>query len=91
MKFGETVLKVVDKIIFDGIKTKSYIKALEKLDMNNVLVVTGTITPETSLISRNHATSKVLDVRGLNVYDILKYKGLVLDLDAVKMIEERLS
>jgi large subunit ribosomal protein L4 len=91
MKIGETVLKVVDKIIFDEIKTKNYIKTLEKLGMNNVLVVTGTMTPEASLISRNHATSKVLDVRGLNVYDILKYKGLVLDLDAVKIIEERLS
>lgn len=91
MKTVDTVLKVVDKIAFDEIKTKNYAKALEMLGMENVLVVTGTMTQEASLISRNHPTSKVLDVKGLNVYDILKYKGLVLDLDAVKIIEERLS
>jgi large subunit ribosomal protein L4 len=91
MKAGETVLKVIDKFAFDEIKTKKYVKSLELLGMENVLVVTGNMTPEASIVSRNHATSKVLDVKGLNVYDILKYKGLVLDLDAVKAIEERLS
>jgi len=30
-------------------------------------------------------------VRGLNVYDILKYKGLIMDLEAIEFIEERLK
>jgi large subunit ribosomal protein L4 len=91
MKNGEEFLKVVDRIDFSEIKTKNYIKALENLGMVNVLVVTGNMTLEISMVSRNHSLSKVLDVKGLNVYDILKYKGLVLDLEALKVIEERLS
>jgi len=91
MKNGEDFLKIVDSLEFNEIKTKNYIKALENLGMENVLVVTGKMTQQVSMVSRNHSLSKVLDVKGLNVYDILKYKGLVLDLEAVKVIEERLS
>jgi ribosomal protein L4 len=72
-------------------KTKRFVHALEALGMENALVVMGAMTPEASLASRNVCSSKVLDVKGLNVYDILKYKGLVLDLEAVKYIEARLS
>ncbi len=91
MKVSENVFKVVDKMEFDEIKTKLFATALGALEMENSLVVVGNLDKELSLASRNHSNSKVLDVRGINVYDILKYKGLVLDLDAVKYIEERLS
>jgi ribosomal protein L4 len=59
--------------------------------MENSLVVVGGAGVNVSLASRNHAKSKLLDVKGLNVYDILKYKGLVIDLKAVELIEERLK
>jgi large subunit ribosomal protein L4 len=91
MKAQAAGLKIVDKLTFEEIKTKHFVKALSALGMTNALVVMGNISPDTSLASRNHSTSKILDVRGLNIYDILKYKGLILDLDAVKVIEERLK
>jgi len=84
-------LKVVDKVELSESKTKRFVHALQALGMENSLVVMGAMTPEASLASRNVNSSKVLDVKGLNVYDILKYKGLVLDLEAVKYIEARLS
>ena len=91
MKACEAFIKIVDKLEFNEVKTKNYVKALECLGMESALVVTGNMTNDVSLVSRNHPISKVLDVKGLNVYDILKYKGLILDLEAVKVIEERLS
>ncbi|MFY9397028.1 MAG: 50S ribosomal protein L4 [Desulfomonilia bacterium] len=91
MKLGENVMKVVDAITLEQPKTKLYAAALGKLGMDNSLVVTGSMSIDKSLASRNLSTSKLLDVRGLNVYDILKYKGLVLDLEAVQYIEERLK
>ncbi|HNR50924.1 MAG: 50S ribosomal protein L4 [Deltaproteobacteria bacterium ADurb.BinA179] len=91
MKLQENVMKVVDAITLERPKTKLYAAALGKLGMDNSLVVMGSMNPDASLASRNLSSSKLLDVRGLNVYDILKYKGLVLDVEAVQYIEERLK
>ena len=91
MKLQENVMKVVDSITLEQPKTKLFAAALSKLGMDNSLVVTGKMNPEASLASRNLSSAKMLDVRGLNVYDILKFKGLVLDTEAVQYIEERLK
>jgi len=91
MKALEAGIKVIDRMALPEIKTRRFMDALKALEMDNALIVMGDMTREASLASRNVNTSKVLDVKGLNVYDILKYKGLVLDLEAVKYIEARFS
>lgn len=91
LKAQEAGLKVIDKVVLPEVKTKRFAQALTALGMENALVVMGSMTPEASLASRNLSASKVLDVKGLNVYDILKHQGLILDLEAVKAIEERLA
>lgn len=91
MKLSENVMKVIDAIALEKPKTKLYAQALGALKMENTLVVTGKTNKDMSLASRNHSTSKMLDVRGLNVYDLLKYRGLVLDVEAVEYIQERLK
>lgn len=91
MKAGENMLKVVDAMDFTEPKTKEYVKALGALGMQNSLVVVGDASANAALASRNHPKSKLLNVNGLNVYDILKYKGLVIDLKAVELIVERLK
>ncbi len=91
MKTSENMLKVVDSLAMGDPKTKQYVKALGALGMENSLVVLGDANDNTALASRNHARSKLLNVNGLNVYDILKYKGLVIDLKAVELIVERLK
>jgi len=91
MKLSENALKVVDIVKVDEPKTKLYAKALSSLEMENTLVVTGNMNNEISLASRNHSKSKLLDVMGLNVYDLLKYRGLVMDIQAIETIQERLK
>lgn len=91
MKCKENVMKVVDAVALEQPKTKLFAAALSNLDMDNSLVVVGNLSTDMSLASRNLRAAKMLDVRGLNVYDILKYKGLVLDVEAVQYIEERLK
>jgi ribosomal protein L4 len=91
MKLGDKMLKVVDKVTLKDTKTKLFIKALDSLGMEGALVVMGNIDNTAALASRNLKDSKVLDVKGLNVNDMLKHKGLVLDLDAIAWIEEALS
>jgi large subunit ribosomal protein L4 len=91
LKTSENLLKVVDAINLEEPKTKQFVKALDVLGMEQTLVVVGNVNTNIALASRNHAKSKVLGVRGLNVYDILKYKGLIMDLKAIEFIEERLK
>lgn len=91
MKLQGNVMKIIETVSLEAPKTKLYASALGTLGMENTLVVMGNMDRDLSLASRNHSKSKMLDVRGLNVYDILKYKGLILDLEAVQYIEERLK
>ncbi|MCE5274047.1 MAG: 50S ribosomal protein L4 [Syntrophaceae bacterium] len=91
MKTGENLLKVVDAVSLEEPKTRQFVNALGALGMQETLVVVGNVNANVALASRNHCKSKVLDVRGLNVYDILKYKGLIMDLEAIEFIEERLK
>ena len=91
LKTSENLLKVVDTINLEEPKTRQFVKALGALGMEQTLVVVGNVNLNVDLASRNHAKSKVLNVRGLNVYDILKYKGLIMDLEAIEFIEERLK
>lgn len=91
MKLSENVMRIIDKVALEAAKTKLYVGALDKLGMENTLVVMGNMSTDMSMASRNHSSSKMLDVRGLNVYDILKYKGLIMDEEAIQYIEERLK
>lgn len=90
-KLQENELTVVDQLELDRIKTKAFAEVIRTLDKNNVLVVTEAADEKLILSSRNLPNVKVLKVDGLNVYDILKYKDIILLEPAVKAIEGRLS
>ena len=90
-KLQENELTVVDQLELDRIKTKAFAEVIRTLDKNNVLLVTEAADEKLILSSRNLPNVKVLKVDGLNVYDILKYKDIILLEPAVKAIEGRLS
>jgi large subunit ribosomal protein L4 len=64
---------------------------LETLKLENSLIVVDAKNEELELSSRNIPGVKVLRVEGLNVYDILKHKNLVLLEASIKNIEGRLA
>jgi large subunit ribosomal protein L4 len=90
-KLQENELTVVDRLELDRIKTKAFAEVIRTLDKNNVLLVTDAADEKLILSSRNLPDVKVIKVEGLNVYDILKYKDVILLEPAVKAIEGRLS
>ena len=89
-KVLENELMVLDQFELDQIKTKEFVGVLNTLKLNNVLIVTENTNGHLELSSRNVPHVKVLRSEGLNVYDILKYRTLVLLEPAVKNIEGRL-
>jgi large subunit ribosomal protein L4 len=89
-KVLENDLMVLDQFELDQIKTKDFVRVLNALKLNNALIVTDNTNDHLELSSRNVPHVKVLRSEGLNVYDILKYRTLVLLEPAVKNIEGRL-
>jgi large subunit ribosomal protein L4 len=90
-KLKEEMITVLDAFSLDQIKTKSVVSILENLKLENTLIVIDVKNEELELSSRNIPGVKVLRVEGLNVYDILKYKNLVLLEASIKNIEGRLA
>ena len=89
-KLRENELMVLDEFELDEIKTKQFVDVLNTLNLDSALIVTEKHNEHLELSSRNVPDVKVLRSEGLNVYDILKYRMLVLLEPAVKKIEGRL-
>ncbi|MBC8394044.1 MAG: 50S ribosomal protein L4 [Deltaproteobacteria bacterium] len=89
-KFNENQLLVIDKFELDQVKTKKFLELANNLNLENVLIVTEGQNEKLELSSRNVPDVKVLRQEGLNVYDILKYRNLVLLESSIKGIEGRL-
>jgi large subunit ribosomal protein L4 len=90
-KLNEKELVVLDRFELEDIKTKEFVGLLEGLQLKSALIVTDEKNENLELSSRNVRGVKVLRSEGLNVYDILKYRTLVLLEPAVKNIEGRLQ
>jgi large subunit ribosomal protein L4 len=90
-KLAEKELMVVDNLTLDAIKTKTMAEIAKALNVDKALIVTEGENRELELSARNLPGIKVLRSQGLNVYDILKYRHLVLLESSVKEIEGRLS
>ena len=87
-KAGEIV--VIDKASSAEGKTGALKVQFAKLDWKNVLIIDGAeIEPTFARAARNIPNIDVLPVQGINVYDILRRKKLVLTKAAVAALEER--
>ena len=88
-KVLEKELVVVDSLPFKEIKTKEMVKALNNLKVEGKTLILLPEKNETVQKSaRNIEGVKTTLVNTINVYDLLKYKNLVITLDTVKKIEE---
>jgi large subunit ribosomal protein L4 len=89
-KLLENELVVLDQFELVEVKTKKFADVLKTLKLKSALIVTDKHDDHLDLSSRNVPDVKVLRSEGLNVYDILKFRKLVLLEPALKNIEGRL-
>ncbi len=88
-KVANNSLIVLDKLSFDEIKTKNFVKVLDNLKIEGkALVVLNENDTNVVMSAKNVPTAKTALTSTINVYDILNAKTLVLTQDAVKTIEE---
>jgi large subunit ribosomal protein L4 len=90
-KVEDSTVFVIDDFNLDTVKTKSFVKVLDALGLENLLIVSDAEDTNLLLSSRNVHGVKVIKTPGLNVVDILKYKNLLLVESSIKNIEGRLA
>jgi large subunit ribosomal protein L4 len=87
-KSGELV--VLDKAEASDGKTKGLKAAFQKLELSNALIIDGAeLEPGFARAARNIPNIDVLPAQGINVYDILRRRNLVLTKAAVAALEAR--
>jgi large subunit ribosomal protein L4 len=84
-------LLVVRELALPEIKTKALFQALAKLQAPKALVVDSGENKNLRISAQNLAASSFLDVRGLNVYDILRFPKLLISETSLRAIEARLN
>ena len=72
-------------------KTKEFNKFLEKNDLNNVLIISDTDTLKNiNKSARNIKNLKLINQEGTNIYDLFKYKNVLMTYSSVKKLQNRI-
>jgi len=90
-RLQEGNLVVVDEITMDAIKTKDFVNIMKSFEFENCLLITEGKNENLNKSARNANGFKVMSTEGLNVYDILLHKKLMLVKPAIESIEKRLE
>src|SRR5210317_903738 len=89
-RFSEKNMLVLDGFDLADIKTKQFVDVMKKLNIENGLIVIPEKNENLEKSSRNVHGYKVIQADGLNVYDILLHRRLVLLQPCLGQLEERL-
>jgi len=84
-------ITVLDKLDFAKISTKDFSGFMKKFDLDRSLIITEEPSTNLYLSARNVPYVKLLKADGLNVYDVLKYKNIVITEGAVRLVEGALQ
>jgi large subunit ribosomal protein L4 len=89
-RFSEKNMLVLDGFDLADIKTKQFVEVMKKLNIENGLIVIPDKNENLEKSSRNVQGYKVIPAEGLNVYDILLHRSLVLLQPCLGQLEKRL-
>jgi len=90
-KFANGELIVFDELVLDAPKTKIMAELFHKLELENALLVLGEFDENVMKSVRNLAGVYPVEATGINVYNILANKKLIMTKDAVARVEEVLA
>ena len=83
---------MIDALRLDQPKTKRMQEILAALGIQGSVLIVGSAQDRNlELSARNIPYTRVMSVAGLNVYDVLRHEILLIQRDALPVIEERLS
>ena len=89
----ESTMTVVDDLQVEGFKTKRILEILKGLELSDgsTLIVIEEANPTVEASARNLPGVSVVRAAGVNVYDLLRHKNLLITQAAVESIQNRLT
>ena len=91
LRHKEGQLRVAEAFDLPEIRTKLVVERLRELDLDDVLIVTGERDPRLEKAARNLPRVRVLAAAGLNVFDVLARRQLLLVGNAADAVVGRLQ
>ena len=89
--FRKNKLLIVEKFEIKQPKTKEFLKFAKKHELDNALIITKELDENLYLASRNVKNIECSDIRSINPVSLLKYEKVLMSLEALKLVEERIS
>ena len=87
----EDRLVVLDKFDIKQPKTKEFEKLTKKLKADSALIVNDKFDENLFLSSRNIKNMEYSDVSSINPVSLMKYEKVIINVESLKIIEERLA
>jgi large subunit ribosomal protein L4 len=91
VRFKEERLSVLNDFQLESIGTKGVAEILRRFELDNVLVLVDGENRNLELSARNLPHVKVLKAEGVNVYDLMNHRNLVVTEGAVEQLEGALG
>lgn len=89
-RFSENRLVVLDGFEMEEFKSKMFAGVMATLNLDNALIVIPEHDEKLEKSSRNVEGYKVMPTAGVNVYDVLLHKNIILLQSCIGQLEERL-
>jgi len=91
LKYSEGMLIALNEFSLPEIKTEQVSKFIENFELKSALIVISGENENLIKSAKNIKNVKVINVDGLNVYDVLKFKNLILTQESLARAQEVLK
>lgn len=91
IRFKEGKMTVLNQLQVEKVSTKSFAEVLGRFELDNVLIIVEDTNTNIELSARNIPHVKVLRSDGVNVYDVMKYRNMLITEEAVARLEGTLA
>ncbi|TFG74622.1 MAG: 50S ribosomal protein L4 [Thermodesulfobacteriales bacterium] len=91
LKYSEGMLIALNQFSLPEIKTKQVAEFVENFELKSALIVISGENENLIKSAKNIKNVKVINIDGLNVYDVLKFKNLILTQESLARAQEVLK
>ena len=93
IKIKSNLFKIVDELVMADIKTKDFNQILTNLGLHNekVTIITGNMSKNLYLSSRNLYNVNLVAVNSVSTYDIMNSNTILFDKSSIEKLNERLN
>lgn len=91
LKYSEGMLIALNQFSLPEIKTKQVSEFIENFELKSALIVISGENENLIKSAKNIKNVKVINIDGLNVYDVLKFKNLILTEESLARAQEVLK